>query len=300
MQTDRPTRPRGLWIPLVTPFSDGELDSASFTRLVRHYLNQPVDGLIVAATTGEGLTLSAAECERLATIAAAEMTDSTTPLYLGLAGSDTVGLSARIAATASWPIDGYLISCPYYSRPSQDGLHQHFSALAGATTRPVVIYNIPYRTGVNLANDTLLRLAEIPNVAGLKDCCADAAQTFDLLRRKPASFSVMTGEDAQFFTSLTHGAEGAILASAHIETATFAEIVRTVAADDLSGALGRWRAIADLVPLLFAEPSPAAIKYWLWREGRIESPELRLPMTPASTALAARIDAARDARRLCA
>ncbi len=120
--------------------------------------------------------------------------------------------------TAVWPIDGYLIASPYYLRPSQRGLLQHFSVLADHTSWPIVLYNIPYRTGVNLTNETLLRLAEHPNIVGLKDCCGDRAQTIELLRRRPSGFRVLTGEDAQYYDALADGADGAILLSAHVET----------------------------------------------------------------------------------
>ena len=123
--------------------------------------------------------------------------------------------------TAAWPIDGYLIASPYYLRPSQRGLLQHFTALADHASWPIVLYNIPYRTGVNLTNETLLRLAEHPNIVGLKDCSADREQSIDLLRRRPAGFRVLTGDDAQYYDALTDGADGAILLSAHVETESF-------------------------------------------------------------------------------
>jgi 4-hydroxy-tetrahydrodipicolinate synthase len=290
MQNQHPSF-RGLWLPLVTPFNNGQLDTGSTVRLIRHTLGQPVDGLIVAATTGEGLTLSDGETAELVSVAA-EATGRKIPLFLGLSGSNTAKLETLVRQTADWPIEGFLISCPYYSRPSQQGLHGHFAAIAEATDRPLMLYNIPYRTGVNLGNETALALAEIDNIVGLKDCCQDGAQSFDLLRRRPADFSIMTGEDAQFYNALVHGADGAILASAHIATDKFAAIHQLLLAGDQAGALRQWTAIADLTLLLFAEPSPAAIKYWLWREGLIDSPELRLPMTGISPTLAARIDAA--------
>ena len=286
--------PGGLWLPLVTPFRDDRLDEASLRRLVRHYATQPVDGLIVAATTGEGMTLDAAETERLVAIAAAEIAAvrPSLQLYLGVSGSHTAKLMNTLDHTSAWPIDGYLIACPYYMRPSQAGLFSHFAALAYATARPILIYNIPYRTGVNLGNETMLRLAEHPNIVGVKDCCADAAQSFDLLRDKPPGFAVLTGEDALFYTALTQGAEGGILASAHIRTEDFAAIPRLLRSGDQPAALAAWRHLVELPRLLFAEPSPAPIKHWLWRIGLIDSPELRLPMTPVSATLATRIEQA--------
>ena len=288
-------RIEGLWLPLVTPFRDGALDERSLRRIARHYLGQPVDGMILAATTGEGLTIDEDETERLTAIVATEVAGRI-PVFLGLSGSDTRKVAKALAHTAPWPVDGYLIACPYYTRPSQAGLYHHFAALAGETARPIMIYNIPYRTGVNLANDTLLRLAELPNIVGVKDCCADQVQSFDLMRARPDGFAVMTGEDALLYAALTQGGDGAILASAHVETARFAAIRQMLLAGDHRAALQAWRGLVDVARLLFAEPSPAPIKHWLARAGLIDSPEVRAPMMPVSAALAARIEREMDVR----
>ena len=281
-------RVEGLWLPLITPFHDGELDEPSLRRLTRHYLGQPVDGLILAATTGEGLTLDDDETARLVEIVAAEVARRI-PVFLGVSGSWTRKVAETLTHTATWPVDGYLIACPYYTRPSQEGLYRHFAALAEATERAIIVYNIPYRTGVNLANETLLRLAALPNIAGVKDCCADQVQSLDLAGAKPQGFAVMTGEDALFYNALTQGAEGGILAASHVETASFASVRNIFISGDQQGALRAWRALVDLPRLLFAEPSPAPIKHWLWRAGLIDSAEVRLPMMPVSDTLAARI-----------
>jgi 4-hydroxy-tetrahydrodipicolinate synthase len=287
--TDLRSRLQGLWLPLVTPFRDGELDQGSLRRLVRHYAALPVNGMVLAATTGEGLTLEPEETGRLAAAVRDEI-GGELPICLGLSGSNTRAMLGALDRTAAWPIDGYLISCPYYSRPSQNGMIRHFSALADQAARPVLLYNIPYRTGVNLGNEAMLQLAAHPNIAGLKDCCAIRAQSMELLRRRPAGFAVLTGEDAQTYEALADGADGAILASAHIETETFASVAKLLAADDRDAALTRWRSVSDLTKLLFSEPSPAPIKYWLWRTGLIDSAEVRLPMTEVSAELAARLD----------
>jgi 4-hydroxy-tetrahydrodipicolinate synthase len=281
---------RGIWLPLVTPFKDGALDEVSLKRLLRQISARPVDGLVIAATTGEGPLLEAREMERLAAIAADELGDLL-PIYLGVSGSDTGKLAQHLKCIAHWPVAGYLISCPSYVRPSQEGLARHFTVLAEAAERPVLVYNIPYRTGVNLANDTLLRLAEIPTIIGIKDCCADPAQSLELIRRKPAGFAVMCGEDAQFHVALAQGADGGILASAHVETERFAAIHAAHRDDgDTRAALKLWHDLSDLPRLFFAEPSPAPIKYWLYRQGLIDSPEVRLPLTQVTPQLAERID----------
>jgi 4-hydroxy-tetrahydrodipicolinate synthase len=283
---------QGLWLPLVTPFRDGELDVPSLRRLVRHYASGPVDGLILAATSGEGMTLGIAELEQLVATVRAELGDlrRTTPICLGLSGASTAKLCDALDETAAWPIDFYLIASPYYTRPSQRGLLQHFTALADHAAWPIVLYNIPYRTAVNLTIETLLRLAEHRNIVGIKDCCADREQSIDFLRRRPSGFRVLTGEDAQYFEALTDGADGAILLSAHIETETFASVRTLLKQGDRDAAQACWESVAELTKLLFAEPSPAPAKYWLARTGLIDSAEVRLPMVEVGAELAARLD----------
>lgn len=293
ISSDLRSRLHGLWLPLVTPFRNGELDEASLRRLVRHYASGPVDGLILAATSGEGLTLGMAELERLVALVRAEIAASKRylPVCLGLSGSATRKMLDTLDETAAWPIDGYLIASPYYSRPSQRGLLQHFTALADHASWPIVLYNIPYRTAVNLATETLLRLAEHQNIVGLKDCGADRAQSIDLLRQRPAGFRVLTGEDAQYYEALSDGADGAILLSAHIETARFASVRTHLKQGNRDAARACWESVSDLTRLLFTEPSPAPAKYWLSRTGLIDSAEVRLPMVEVSAELAARLDA---------
>lgn len=290
---------QGLWLPLITPFRDGALDRTSLRRLVAYYVSQPVDGFILAATTGEGMCLDDDETEQLVSDVgdALEEAGSRLPLYLGVSGNDTRKLIKALDRTSAWAVDGYLIACPYYTRPSQQGLFQHFSALADSTSKAIIIYNIPYRTGVNLGNETLLRLAERSNIVGVKDCAADATQSFDLLRFRPAGFSVLVGEDPLFYNALVHGADGCITASAHVHTRAFATIRNKLEAGDRAGALVDWNVLADIPRLLFAEPSPAPVKHWLWRLGLIDSPELRLPMVPVTDGLARRIDLAAAASK---
>lgn len=295
--TDRnSSSPQGLWLPLVTPFRDGLLDEVSLRRLVTHYAAEPLDGLVLAGTTGEEATLDAEETERLVAVTRAELTrlGSPLPLFLGLSGNDTRKLVQTVRRRESWPVDGYLITTPYYTRPSQQGMVRHFTAVSEATDRPILLYNIPYRTGVNLGNDAMLALARLSNIVGVKDCCGDAAQSAELLLRRPAGFSVLTGEDPLYYAAQAQGADGAISASAHVHTAAFAAVRRKLVAGDRAGAQVAWREVADLPRLLFAEPSPGPVKHWLWRTGLIDSPELRLPMTGISPDLAQRIDRAME------
>jgi 4-hydroxy-tetrahydrodipicolinate synthase len=280
---------QGLWLPLVTPFRDGALDELSLRRLVRHYAGGPIDGFILAATSGEGLLLASDELEHLVTAVRAEL-PRMLPICLGLAGASTQRLKEMLDETAAWPIDGYLISAPYYLRPSQRGLLAHFTALADRASWPVMLYNIPYRSSVNLTNETLLRLAQHPNIVGMKDCCAERARSIDLLRRRPQGFRVLTGEDAQYFDALNDGADGAILLSAHVATERFARIYRLMKAGDRDGAAACWQGVAELTRLLFAEPSPAPAKYWLAKAGLIACAEVRSPIMEVSAELAACLD----------
>ena len=297
--SDLTSRLQGLWLPLITPFRDGELDEASLRRLVRHYAAGPVDGFILAATSGEGMSLRADELERLVTVTQSELSSCRRhlPILLGLSGASTAKLSDALDETAGWPVDGYLIASPYYIRPSQRGLVQHFTALADRAAKPVVLYNIPYRTAVNLSNETLLQLAAHPNIIGMKDCSADRAQSIDFLSRRPAGFRVLAGDDAQYHEALTDGADGAILLSAHLETEAFASVRTLIKQGDRAGALACWKAISGLTRLLFAEPSPTPAKYWLARSGLIDSAEVRLPMVDVSAETAARLDAEFERRR---
>ena len=297
--TDLRSQLQGLWLPLVTPFRDGEIDEPSLRRLVRHYARGPVDGFILAATSGEGMMLGLAELEQLVALVRTEITDSGRyiPVCLGLSGAGTSKMLDALDETAAWPIDGYLIASPYYLRPSQRGLRQHFTALADHASWPIVLYNIPYRTAVNLTNETLLQLADHPNIVGMKDCSTDRAQSIDLLRRRPAGFRVLTGEDAQYHEALTDGADGGILLSAHIETGAFAAVRTLLKQGNRDAALASWQGVAELTRLLFAEPSPAPAKYWLTRTGLIDSAEVRSPMVEVSPELAAQLDAEMARRR---
>lgn len=290
--TDLRTHMHGLWLPLVTPFRNSRLDEISLRRLTRHYAAQSIDGFILGATSGEGMTLREGELERLVAIVRDEMAAGrrNVPIGLGLSGADTSRMKERLDETADWPIDFYLIASPYYVRPSQRGISAHFEALADHAARPLALYNIPYRCAVGITNQTLLRLAEHPNIVGLKDCGASREQSIALLRDRPQGFAVLTGEDANYFEALGDGADGGILLSAHLETATFAAVYSELKRGNADAALARWQEVAELTRLLFAEPSPAPAKYWLWRTGLIDSPEVRLPMVEVGSELAATLD----------
>jgi len=293
------TKISGLWVPLVTPFKDGAVDYASYERLVAHYIGLGVDGLFPLGTTGESPALDESETEHLieSTLAVAA---GRVPVFVGVGGNATHKVEKALKRLERLPFAGIVSVCPYYNRPSQDGLIAHFRQIAAATDRGVLIYNIPYRTAVNLTNDSMLELAEVRNIVGCKDSSGSIAQSLDLLARKPADFSILTGEDALYFTMMANGADGGILASSHVMTERFVEVGRRFAQNDLAGARRAWQPLATLVPLLFGEANPMPLKHCLWRQGLIASPECRLPLTCISNGLARRLDEALGERRAAA
>jgi 4-hydroxy-tetrahydrodipicolinate synthase len=281
----------GLWLPLVTPFKDGAVDFASYERLIDHYIDAGVNGLFPLGTTGESPVLDDGEIDALVerTVARAA---GRVPVFVGVGSNATHKVEKTLRRLERFAFAGIVSVCPYYNRPSQEGLRLHFQRIAAATDRAVVIYNIPYRTAVNLANDTLLELAETANIVGVKDSSGSLAQSLDLLARRPAGFAVLTGEDALYFTMLANGADGGILAAAHLRTGQFLEVAGRMAANDIAAARAAWAPLARFVPLLFAEANPMPIKYALWRQGLIASPECRLPLARISDGLAKQLDEA--------
>ncbi len=290
------TQISGLWLPLITPFKDGAVDFASYERLIDHYLGLGVDGLFPLGTTGESPALDEAEIDELVDRTVAR-TAGRVPVFVGVGGNATRKVAKELTRLERFAFAGIVSVCPYYNRPSQDGLLAHFRSLAAATDRAMVIYNIPYRTAVNLSNDSLLELADVPNIVGVKDSSGSVAQSLELLARKPKDFAVLTGEDALYFTMMANGGDGGILAASHLMTERFIEVGRRFAANDVAGARAAWAPLAQFVPLLFAEANPMPIKYCLWRQGLIASPECRLPLTKISDGLARRLDSVLLERR---
>ncbi|SHO44467.1 4-hydroxy-tetrahydrodipicolinate synthase [Anaerocolumna xylanovorans] len=279
----------GVWLPIITPFKEGKIDYKSYEKLINHYTGTGISGLIPFGTTGEIPTLSEYEFE--------EMMDKTIeynkgrlPIYAGVGGNCTANVVKRAKMAEKYKIEGILSVCPYYNKPNQNGIYSHFKNLAEETSLNIIIYNIPYRTGVNVTNDTIHKLAEFKNIVGLKDSCGDIKQTMNLLLNTPENFSVLTGEDLLFYLTLTLGGSGGIMASAHINTEKFVKIYKDIKENNAEEALATWKELYPLIPLLFEEPNPAPIKYCLNSLGLVDSPELRLPLTEISEELKVKID----------
>lgn len=281
----------GVYLPIITPFIDGKIDYASYKKLIDHYAGTGISGIIPLGTTGEIPTISDYEFE--------EMIDKTLeylggrlPVYAGVGGNYTAKVISKVKIAEKHGIQGILSVCPYYNKPGQEGIYSHFKSIAEETNLNIVIYNIPYRTGTNIDNDTIRRLAEIKNIVGLKDSCGDIKQSMALLLDPPSDFSILTGEDILFYLTLTLGGQGGILASSHLKTRQFVEVYDRIKENDTAGALEAWKKLYGFIPLLFKEPNPAPIKYCLKKLGLIASSEVRLPLTQITDQLKAKLDAA--------
>lgn len=286
----------GIWVPLITPFADGAVDHAALRALVRRYADAGIAGLCALGTTGEPATLDAAEQDAvLATIldetqaqAHAAAQRPALPVLVGVSGNHTASMLARIEQLNPLPIAGVLMAAPYYIRPSQEGIVGHFTALADASEKPVVLYDIPYRTGVRLELETLLTLAAHPRIQAVKDCAGSLDTTLALIR--DGRLQVLTGEDIQIFNTLCLGGSGAIAASAHVRPERFVALYDALAAGRLAEGRRLFHALAPLIQALFVEPNPAPVKALLAAQGLIRD-ELRMPMTRAGAALAQRLKA---------
>lgn len=289
---------RGVYVPLVTPFDeDGAVDVGALERLAGDVLTAGAAGVVALATTGEATSLD--DEERAAVIAACSRVcvDRGADLVVGAGTNDTRTTVARHQALADVPgVTASLAVVPYYVRPSEAAIVAHFEHVAAHSPVPVVAYNIPYRTGRGLGAEALLRLAGTDNVAGVKQAVDGIdADTLTVLARAPEGFAVLGGDDPYLFPMTLMGAPGAIAASANLCTARFVAMIE----DGLAGAVETGRAHAEaLLPLvraLFAEPSPAVIKALLHAEGRIATPDVRMPLSNASAAAVTAASAARPA-----
>lgn len=277
---------QGLWIPLVTPFKDGAVDHPALHALTTRLRATGVAGFVACGSTGEAAALDKAEqLQVLQTVleAAGDL-----PVVMGLSGYHLGQTIAQVQQWAGLPLAGLLVPAPHYIRPSQEGLLHWFRAIADASHVPVVVYDIPYRTGATLHTETLLALAGHPRIKAIKDCGGDPAKTQALIA--DGRLAVLAGEDAQMFTTLALGGAGAIAASAHWQAARFVELIAQVQAGRLTEARASWQALQPWVEMCFAEPNPAPLKALLAREEWMRN-ELRAPMMPASPALARRLQA---------
>lgn len=264
----------GLWIPLITPFrSDESLDGPALEKLVQHYNGQAIAGLVINGTTGEPSSLSKAEQLASLDLALAHRQDKRV-----IAGVSSYSLASALDAVQELntrPLAAILVSAPAYIRPSQAGLMDWFTRIAEASAHPLVVYDIPYRSGVSLSRETLLALADHPHIVAIKDCGGDGGKTLALIQH--GGMEVLAGEDLQLFSCLAQGGKGAIAASAHLHTEQFLAVMQAIEQCNLEEARRQWHALTPWIEAAFKSPNPAPVKAALAQQGWIQN-VLRPPM----------------------
>lgn len=268
----------GVWLPLVTPFRNATVDTDALQRLVARYLTSGISGFVALGTTAEAALLTPGE-RRSVLHAVHEAAAGRLPVMVGVGGMATHDMQREIRALARWEPAGYLVPAPAYIRPDQDGLRWHFERIADSTDRPIVVYDVPHRTGCAIAPETLERLLARPNIAAIKAC---VPETFAAFSRLPVD--LLCGTDDAFLSCLENGGSGGILASAHVFPTELCEIRRLFGTHDKAGAAARFDALLPVLRLLFSAPNPAAIKAALALAGLTDA-ATRPPIMPARAAL---------------
>lgn len=271
---------RGLGIALITPFKvDGSVDYDALTRLVDFQLTHGADFLCVLGTTAETPTLTADEKREIRDLVVRRVAGRV-PILMGCGGNCTSAVINELKNTDWTGIDGVLSVCPMYNKPSQEGVYQHFKAIAEASPVPVVLYNVPGRTGVNMTAETTLRLArDCENVVAIKEASGNITQMDDIIKNKPADFDVISGDDGITFPLITLGAVGVISVIGNALPAEFSRMVRLALRGEYGPALQIHHKFTELFKLLFVDGNPAGVKAMLHSMGAIEN-QLRLPLVP--------------------
>lgn len=270
----------GIWVPLATPFRNGEIDTPALQHLARRLVDAGVSGVVVCGSTGEAAALSPSE-QLMALDAVIEAVPDR-PVVMGLAGNNMASLAAMQMEIQKRPVAGLLVPPPYYIRPSQAGLIEFFRSMADAASVPVIVYNIPYRTGIAIELDTMRAIAQHDRIVAVKDCGGNQAMTMSLIA--DANLAVIAGEDMQILSTLCLGGSGVIAASAHIRPDLFVRLMQHVASDELAAARNIFYRLLPVIQLLFAEPNPGPLKAALAMTDGM-SDEVRPPMQAATAQL---------------
>ncbi|MFY9887041.1 MAG: 4-hydroxy-tetrahydrodipicolinate synthase [Streptosporangiaceae bacterium] len=280
----------GLFVPLITPFTaDGELAAAVLERLAHRVLDDGATGIVALGTTAETATLSNRERATVLQICSQVCGDRGTPLIAGAGTNDTARSAEALTRLRDYPgVSAALVVVPYYVRPGEAGVLEHFRALAAVSPVPVLIYNVPYRTGQVVSWPALAQLATVPGIGGVKHAAGSVDQdTVAMMAGRPGGFAVLGGDDPVISPLLALGADGGILASAHVRTADFARLVSLWRSGEVAEARQLGHRLVPLSRALFAEPNPVVIKAVLHELGEIPSPAVRLPLLAASRGAAA-------------
>lgn len=271
---------RGLGVALITPFkSDGSIDFAALRNLIDFQIGGGADFMCILATTGETPTLSAEE-KRQVKDAVVDVVRSRIPILMGFGGNNTAELVRELSDVDLRGVNGLLSVCPYYNKPSQEGLYAHFATLAKASPLPLVLYNVPGRTGVNLKAATTLRLAnDFGNIVAIKEASGSLEQVDEIIKDKPEQFDVLSGDDALTFSMVASGAAGAISVIGNALPKEFSRMIRLEERGEYEAARKIHHRFVELYSLLFVDGNPAGVKALLSEMGMIEN-ELRLPLVP--------------------
>jgi len=284
---------RGCGTALVTPFAaDGAVDEAAYRRLIRVQIEQGIDFLVPCGTTGETPTLTTAEHLRLVQIAVEEAAAGPHPVPVlgGAGGNNTQHVVELARQLETLGVDGILSVAPYYNKPTQVGLYEHFAAIAAAVHTPIVLYNVPGRTASNLEAATTLRLAQIRNIIAIKEASGNLAQIGAVLAAAPAGFAVLSGDDAMALPILALGGQGLVSVASNAIPAPMAMMVKLALEGDIVAARALHFRYLRLLEGNFIESSPGPVKYVLSRLG-LCAPIYRLPMVPVQPATRERLDA---------
>ena len=271
---------KGLGIALVTPFTaNGEVDYKAIVRLVEYQIQNGADFLCILATTGETPCLSTEEKENIKKLVV-DTNRGRLPILMGCGGNNTRAVVEELM-TADWTgIDGVLSVCPYYNKPSQEGLYQHFKAIAEASPLPVVLYNVPGRTGINMKSETTVRLArDCENIVAVKEASGSLEQVDEIIKNKPERFDVISGDDALTFSMVASGAAGSISVIGNALPKEVSRMIRLEFKGEYEAARTIHHRFTELYSLLFVDGNPAGVKALLHEMGFIEN-VLRLPLVP--------------------
>jgi len=275
----------GIWVPLVTPFKHGRVDANTLQTLAEHYLTNDISGFVVLGTTAEAALLS--HDERLSVVHAVfDAVGSHLPIMVGIGGISTYEMQHQIDGFSAWDSAGFLVSAPAYIRPDQKGIEWHFGQIASCTDRPIALYDVPHRTGIAIAPETVEALLRYRNIVAIKACVPESFHDFAKL-----PLDLLCGTDDAFLACLAAGGVGGILASAHLFPQILADVQRLFLTGRGIEASTRFSTMLPAIQLLFSAPNPSMIKAGLALMGLIRK-ETRLPITEASSALTLELELA--------
>lgn len=282
---------KGSLVALITPMNqDGSINYEQLHDLIDWHIENGTDGIVAVGTTGESATLPVEE--HLAVIeATVKHVNKRVPVIAGTGANNTVEAIALSKAAEQAGADYTLSVVPYYNKPSQEGIYQHFKAIAEATSIPMVIYNVPGRTVVSMSNDTILRLAEIPNIVGVKEASGNIGKNIELINSVPEGFAVFSGDDPTGLPFILCGGHGVVTVAANVAPKLFADMCRAALEGDIATARRLNEQLIPIYNTMFCEPSPAAPKWGLSLLGKCE-PHVRLPLVALTEAGQAKVRAA--------